>query len=303
MGQRVTLEQAARLAGRAEKTIRAWLQEEPPALSVVYGHWRGGVRAKGGKTVKGRTRLLDVDELERVNAERGGTWHPEHLPPPDIDALAEEITALKARVRALEEMSGQNTLPRFTRPAPYVMPAADQIPTPVLRQPQINATYKEPLVYSDPTNGTNRSIDMLRARRPKRHRKRDKAPLPDGWMELPARWIAVSAFSIDHGLDTRSIDRAPFEGEKPMPMPELAPEGHPWGRYSEPKNRWYPTKVVYRDDQLVEAVQLARQNWPKDWHPCRDAYCPCEKPDFPANGAVDGAHTFSTAGVAASRDE
>ena len=58
----MTLEQAARLTGRAEKTPRAWLLEDPPILSVVYGHWRGSVKS-GGKTVKSRARLLDVDEL------------------------------------------------------------------------------------------------------------------------------------------------------------------------------------------------------------------------------------------------
>jgi hypothetical protein len=101
MATRVNITMAAKLTGRAEKTLRAWLAEDPCPLSIEWGQFRGG-RRQGTRVTKGRTRLLDVDELKELHFARGGTeWYAEHLPMPDVRELVARIEALEAQVAIL----------------------------------------------------------------------------------------------------------------------------------------------------------------------------------------------------------
>jgi hypothetical protein len=265
MAQRGTLEQAARLTGRAEKTLRAWLLEEPPALSVIYGHWRGGVRTRTGQAIKGRTRLLEVDELEAVNAARGGAWHAEYLPPANVDDLAAEIASLKARLTTLERTS------RLSAPGWTSLPTdraidTDQIHTPLSSQSDRGATYSSPFMYP------SRPRTHTRPLRPQDGPLNELAARP-----LPAGWIAVSTWCDNHGLNSRSVLRQAVQGRILMPVPEHCPPGEPWGSHPGWRDKWYPVVSAYRDDQLTECVRVANIMWPERWHSCQDPHCPCEK--------------------------
>lgn len=113
--QRVNITQAARLTGRSEKTIRTWLAEEPVQLSVELGPIHGGRRDEGtGQVKKGRTRLLDVDELRQVHEAHGGTeWNTSCLPRADERSYAPELEELRGRLiwmeRALAQLSAMRS--------------------------------------------------------------------------------------------------------------------------------------------------------------------------------------------------
>jgi hypothetical protein len=113
MAQRVNITVAAKLTGRSEKTLRTWLSETPSPLSVELGQFRGGRRLDSrhggtGTVVKGRTRLLDVDELRALHEARGGTaWYAQYLPVPtgwgEVAELTARLAAVEAQLAALRE--------------------------------------------------------------------------------------------------------------------------------------------------------------------------------------------------------
>lgn len=107
MAERVNITTAAKLTGRAEKTIRAWLAEDPCPLSIEYGQYRGGRKqgkGRGAPVTKGRTRLLDVGELQALHVKRGGVdWHAQYLPGEDMRAVLERLAAVEATLEALRQ--------------------------------------------------------------------------------------------------------------------------------------------------------------------------------------------------------
>ncbi len=153
---RVNITVAARLTGRSEKTIRLWLAESPCPLSVEWGQFRGGRRhEKSGKVIKGRTRLLDVDELRALHEQHGGTeWHAQYLPRPNVGDLRHRIEGqdrrieeLEAQVRALRgEKRHHDSLPQS-----WVTPPTDRVQPPSAALPPRDGAEDLPIYHTAPT--------------------------------------------------------------------------------------------------------------------------------------------------------
>lgn len=247
--QRVNVTTAAKLTGRSEKTIRAWLAERPCPLSIEWGKWRGGrrveVEGERGKreTVvqKGRTRLLDVDELRSLHEARGGVaWHDQYLPPPDVHALLARVRELEARVAALE---GARTVVRRVAaedsPPPFVWPAG----------PRPSAPPRAP--------------------------RAPRAPARVNDNPLPERWVPLTTMARAHGLDDRTLRRLADhralmpDGQTPLAY-EQAPVGRPWnpGRYA--------IKTAVTPEQHVLFCEYAHTHRLSGFRPSCGPACPYE---------------------------
>lgn len=242
MASRVPVQIAASLCGRSVNTIRAWLDEEPCPLSVVEGHWRGGHRAPGGKVRKHKTRLLDVRELQEVNAARGGTWHPEKMPERftngSADGLAAEVAALRERIEHLERLLGIGTRPI----APYM---------PVARP--------EPILGAEPTRVPYQ---------PPKPRQRPVSNAQPGLPRPPEGALSPNMFADNHGVYRRSLHSAIEDGRIPQPMP---------GPFKA-RSGGIPVKEVYTREQQRQVIEHIR-TW-EGYRQCEDLACPCR--DLPA---------------------
>lgn len=112
-GPRITVAEAARITGRAERTWHRWLKERHSQLTVVYGRPQRDSRAGERSNV----RWLDIEEVYELHMARGGTtWnissHPaksaadrqveaDTLPRSDTD-VATRVSIVEAHLSELE---------------------------------------------------------------------------------------------------------------------------------------------------------------------------------------------------------
>ena len=158
-----------------------------------------------------------------MNADRGGSWHAEHLPPPDVETLAAEVAALRRRILALE--ANQNATPAFTRSSAQRFTDLErklhirrQIS--ILARSLCNCRHFH-MLQRVPAPGVWPRV------RPSR--KKGISPLPLGWVELPHGWIAVTTFSENHGLHIRSTKRRAVRGSA-LKLPVRRSRGAPTAR-------------------------------------------------------------------------
>lgn len=256
IGQRVNITTAAKLTGRAEKTIRAWLAEDPSPLSVEMGAWRGGRRlAASARVKKGRTRLLDVDELRALHEARGGTaWYAQYLPAPaltDVHLLAEAVSRLEGRVAAIEgELRELEALRRQPLPA---LPSSTRY-EPGARIPATTRPLPIVPVMSSPTR--DRSSSSWKPR------KQQVDTLPPGWH-------AFSRICIGHNINQLAMQRVVERGHLAKVWTD-APKGEPWIHVGG-KNRGYEIERACSPEQHVALCDYAAHAWPATFRPsCGD---------------------------------
>lgn len=259
--QRVNITIAARLTGRSEKTIRLWLAEDPCPLSVEWGPFRGGRRIeRSGKVIKGRTRLLDVDELRTLHFARHGTeWHDQHLPPPAIIDLLRRIEQLEANERLLESGKREHIAPR---PTPPHTPSAAR---PAEREEPARADASGPRepARTEPLSRDQTATTTLLARH--------KVPTI-ALHTLPAGWERGFAFARRHGVGEGTMQHQFLTGAIPC-------ETRPNPTRSNEQEYWL------RPEHQHEALRYWRESMREgrmrkyDERKCKEPSCPCRTLD------------------------
>lgn len=241
MAERVNITTAAKLTGRAEKTIRAWLAEDPCPLSVEWGNYRGGRRA-GKSVTKGRTRLLDVDELQALHKKRGGVdWHALYLPVPCVRDLLERLEAVEAMLEALRQR------------APHLFMPVERAWIPVGQLDAIVA----PLAIEAPQMPASASAAQQTS---------------GGGDTLPDGLVPVDRFALDHGM--RASQRTTWlepvrEGKLPA---HINLEG--W-RHAGAHGK--VARVFYALDAAERRSFCARWRNTAWIRPCEDPACECHE--------------------------
>lgn len=244
MVARVNITTAAKLTGRSEKTIRAWLAEDPCPLSIEWGQFRGG-RRQGASVRKGRTRLLDVDELHALHVARGGTeWHDRFVPVPDVRSLVARIEVLEAQLAALR---GQRSW-LFASPSEHGQPGIAS------------------MRVSAPQDALDAPEQRERPQRP--------ASAATARDTLPEGWVAVSTWCRPerHNVNYRSAQRS-WEGHDSapyMPKPERAPENEPWIHHGQ------RIRTAYTPEQHRIACAVAAIKWPERFRSSCGPDCPSQ---------------------------
>lgn len=304
MAQRVNIATAARLTGRPERTIRNWLAEDPcPFTQVEEGRPRGGRRdPNSGNVIKGRHRWLDVDELRRVNEERGGTeWHAEYLPTPDLAELAQQVATLTERLTALERLVADTQAQRIPRlDAPVARtggretaPAEEEGQNTASTEPEHDLPIVWPQRLAEPVATvafvgrapvpTRKLGERKRSPRP----SRAKPPAPEGdappevveevhalfaagirsvpphlWEQLPRLRAGWAAFRT-WCEDDHGLDARSVERDiYENANPEM-PE--PVRGAWRPRSGGIPILLAYSPAQQEQAAAIARRRWADRW--------------------------------------